>query len=195
MGLAVELAEKRGVSRQIDAEMLAGMSPAQAKAVHDVVGRQILYTPVVHMKDFDVAVSYLVRRLEENAESQNFLYALFAPDEASDKGKTPMQDQQERFHASVRDRWKTFAGQRRQQDRNNETGRQTPNTGRFINEPDTDPSLRANREWALKLWRPTQASTASSPSPKPPRLMRPSTPQWVLPTTGQPYPALSAARF
>ena len=150
MGLAVELAEKRGVSRQIDAEMLAGMSPAQAKAVHDVVGRQILYTPVVHMKDFDVAVSYLVRRLEENAESQNFLYALFAPDEASDKGKTPMQDQQERFHASVRDRWKTFAGQRRQQDRNNETGRQTPNTGRFINEPDTDPSLRANREWALE---------------------------------------------
>ncbi len=33
------------------------------------------------MEDFDVAVSYLVRRLEENSAPQNFLYALFAPEE------------------------------------------------------------------------------------------------------------------
>ena len=64
---AKELAYRRGVSAMIDSEMLQGMSPAQQATVRGAYGRQILYTPVVHKEDFDVAVSYLVRRLEENA--------------------------------------------------------------------------------------------------------------------------------
>ena len=62
-------------------------------------GRQILYTPVVHMEDFDVAVSYLVRRLEENSAEQNFLYALFAPDVADNEGLTPLQKQEKDLSA------------------------------------------------------------------------------------------------
>ncbi|WJY90585.1 bifunctional proline dehydrogenase/L-glutamate gamma-semialdehyde dehydrogenase [Corynebacterium confusum] len=151
--LAAELGKKRGVMNMMDSEMLQGMSPAQQEAVRKVFGgRQILYTPVVHMEDFDVAVSYLVRRLEENSAPQNFLYALFAPDEARSDHLTPLQDQEARFRRAVKDRWDTFAGARRQQDRNAEEGqgRQAPVTGRFVNEPDTDPALQANREWALK---------------------------------------------
>src|SRR5690606_40876885 len=62
----------------LDVEMLQGMAPSQARAVRDAVGTVILYTPVVAPEDFDVAVSYLVRRLEENAQPQNFVHSLFA---------------------------------------------------------------------------------------------------------------------
>jgi RHH-type proline utilization regulon transcriptional repressor/proline dehydrogenase/delta 1-pyrroline-5-carboxylate dehydrogenase len=39
----------------------------------------VLYVPVVRPDEFDVAISYLVRRLEENASSDNFLSAVFEP--------------------------------------------------------------------------------------------------------------------
>lgn len=146
--LAYELGARRGVTDMMDSEMLQGMSPAQQAAVREVFGgRQILYTPVVHAEDFDVAVSYLVRRLEENSAPQNFLYALFAP------GEEPLADQEQRFRTAVRERWSTFAGARRTQNRIEERGggRQAPRLGRFTNEPDTDPALEANREWALEV--------------------------------------------
>ncbi len=150
MALAWELAVKRGVEHQMDAEMLQGMAPAQARSVADVVGRMILYTPVVHAEDFDVAVSYLVRRLEENAEPQNFLHALFAPEIEGPDHLTPMAEQEQRFRRSVAERWTTVAEPQRRQNRADETDRQAPHIGRFVNEPDTDPALRANRGWALE---------------------------------------------
>ncbi|WCZ36089.1 Bifunctional protein PutA [Corynebacterium heidelbergense] len=204
VALAHELAVERGVERQLDIEMLQGMAPAQAKAVREVVGNLILYTPVVKKEDFDVAVSYLVRRLEENGAKQNFLYALFAPDGAEDpagetadqasgswrpEGKTtpttnrrnhntaatrlggmsPMEAQELRFRHSVRDRWTTFAGPRRTQNRLEEEAQQlgtrsggTP--GNFVNEPDTDPSLPANRAWAQGLVSP-EANPGPATSP------------------------------
>ena len=150
-GLAYELGKKRDVLSMMDSEMLQGMSPSQQAAVREMFGRQILYTPVVHMEDFDVAVSYLVRRLEENSAEQNFLYALFAPDVADTEGLTPLQKQEKVFREAVANRWEVFAGPRRQQDRlEEEGGRQAAQTGRFINEPDTDPALEDNRQWALE---------------------------------------------
>jgi len=148
VALAWELAVARGVERQVDAEMLQGMAPEQARAVHEVFGRMILYTPVVHKEDFDVAVSYLVRRLEENASEENFLHAMFAP-EVEGPDPSPLDLQEDVLRRAVETRWSTFAGARRTQDRTAESGRQAPKTGRFVNEPDTDPALRANRAWAL----------------------------------------------
>ena len=139
VALAWELALARGVTEQIDAEMLQGMSPAQQQAVRAEVGRMILYTPVVHREDFDVAVSYLVRRLEENAAEENFLHALFAPGEQ-------MVAQEKALVDAVRHPSSTSP--RRTQNRLTESGRTVG--GRFANEPDTDPALRANREWALE---------------------------------------------
>lgn len=164
---AVELAEKRGVQEQLDIEMLQGMAPSQARAVKEVVGSIILYTPVVHAEDFDVAVSYLVRRLEENGESQNFLYALFAPDIEAPDGLTPMEDQRERFKEAAADRWATFAGARRTQDRLREAelelGRMSESRpGHFVGEPDTDPSLPANRQWARELLARTPGEAVSA---------------------------------
>ncbi|HLS13994.1 MAG TPA: bifunctional proline dehydrogenase/L-glutamate gamma-semialdehyde dehydrogenase, partial [Beutenbergiaceae bacterium] len=143
VALAHHLARARQVSHALDVEMLQGMAPAQARAVSaDVSGELILYTPVVAPTDFDVAVSYLVRRLEENAAPENFLHALFA--ESRGQWQTPMVEQEERFRASVTDREEAFAGSRRQPDR--------PEIGAsFANTPDSDPALPQSRLWAEQV--------------------------------------------
>ncbi len=140
VALAVELAAVREAERQVDVEMLQGMAPAQARAVAaDVSEQLVLYTPVVHAGDFDAAVSYLVRRLEENASPENYLYALF-----SDAGPASYE---QRFRDSVRDRDAVPETPRRTQDRATE---EVAIPDAFRNEPDTDPSLAANREWARR---------------------------------------------
>ncbi len=137
VALALELAAARGAERQVDVEMLQGMAPDWARVVAaDAPNPLVLYTPVVHRDDFDAAVSYLVRRLEENAAPENYLYALFADGTSS---------YVHRFHASVRHRDTVPEGPRRTQDRTTEEiGPRGPG---FRNEPDTDPALAANREW------------------------------------------------
>lgn len=142
LALAYELAVARGVLEQVDAEMLQGMSPGQARIVHKAFGSMIFYTPVVATEDFDVAISYLVRRLEENSEKHNFIYALFADDDAA------LGEQDRRFHAAIRDAAHAAEGPRRTQNRPEETGRTAVAEG-FANEPDTDPALDRNRSWAV----------------------------------------------
>ena len=154
VALALELAAARGARAQIDVEMLQGMAPAFARAVAADLpasgpGSQlVLYTPVVHRGDFDTAVSYLVRRLEENASPEGYLYALFG-------GAAGPESYLDRFLASVRDRDAVTDRPRRSQDRAveapvGEDGPLTPAGPGFRNEPDTDPALRANRVWARR---------------------------------------------
>ena len=71
------LAGERGVRDDVEFEMLLGMAQGQVQAVSREVGHVLLYVPVVRPDEFDVAISYLVRRLEENASSENFLSAAF----------------------------------------------------------------------------------------------------------------------
>lgn len=74
---ALELARARGVSDRVTVEMLQGMAPAVARAVRRDAGRLLLYAPVVADDDFDAALAYLFRRLEENAGGENFLRSVF----------------------------------------------------------------------------------------------------------------------
>ncbi|MGX9296554.1 proline dehydrogenase family protein [Tsukamurella paurometabola] len=150
---AVELAQQRDVQRQLDIEMLQGMAPMEAAAVRADVGSLILYTPVVHAGDFDVAVSYLVRRLEENASSDNFLYSMFSPDPAA------IAVEEQRFRTAFARRAVVQDGPNRVQDRTaDEVAAQD---GPFTGEPDTDPSTPANRAWA-------RAALASPDTVEPP---------------------------
>ncbi len=71
------LAGERGVRDAVEFEMLLGMAQGQVEAIARDVGHVLLYVPVVRPDEFDVAISYLVRRLEENASSENFLSAAF----------------------------------------------------------------------------------------------------------------------
>ncbi|WP_102191479.1 proline dehydrogenase family protein [Microbacterium aurantiacum] len=74
------LAGERGVRDRVEFEMLLGMAQGQVQAVSREVGPVLLYVPVVNPAEFDVAISYLVRRLEENASPANFLSAAFRLD-------------------------------------------------------------------------------------------------------------------
>ncbi|GAA1995549.1 bifunctional proline dehydrogenase/L-glutamate gamma-semialdehyde dehydrogenase [Microbacterium ulmi] len=91
------LAGERGVRPDVEFEMLLGMAQGQVEAVAREVGHVLLYVPVVRPDEFDVAISYLVRRLEENASSENFLSAAF--DLADDP--VMFERERERFAASI----------------------------------------------------------------------------------------------
>ncbi|PSL38123.1 L-proline dehydrogenase [Labedella gwakjiensis] len=71
------LGERRGVTSAVEFEMLLGMATGQADAVRRTVGELLLYTPVVSPREFEFAISYLIRRLEENASEDNFMSAVF----------------------------------------------------------------------------------------------------------------------
>ncbi|MEY3972442.1 MAG: hypothetical protein RLY84_835, partial [Actinomycetota bacterium] len=71
------LAGQRGAQDGLDFEMLLGMAPNQARVISETVGKLVLYTPVVYPKEFDVAIAYLIRRLEEGATKDNFLSSAF----------------------------------------------------------------------------------------------------------------------
>lgn len=149
VALAILLGRARGVSEALDIEMLQGMAPAEAAAVRDEVakdhGRVVLYTPVVRDEDFDVAISYLVRRLEENATEQNFLHAAFAPS----SGGSAMDGQEAAFRASVE------LGVHYSPDdvapRRRPRPAPEPVGGAFRNAADTDPAVAAHRAWAQQV--------------------------------------------
>ena len=101
---------------------------ARSQAVAREVGHVLLYVPVVRPDEFDVAISYLVRRLEENASSENFLSAAF--DLADDPAM--FERERDRFVASLAraDDPELATGPNRTQDRGAERrahrGRGTP---------------------------------------------------------------------
>jgi RHH-type proline utilization regulon transcriptional repressor/proline dehydrogenase/delta 1-pyrroline-5-carboxylate dehydrogenase len=141
------LAERRGVSSGIDFEMLIGMAPDQADAVRETVGGLILYTPVVHPKEFDAAVGYLVRRLDENASSENFMSAVFDLHDNDDIFRR----EEKRFRDSLAALTAKAPPVHRAQHRSAESARGIKPGEPFHNEADTDPSIAHNREWADEI--------------------------------------------
>ena len=77
IAFAYELRAARGVEDSVEFEMLAGMATGIQEVVRREVGSLLLYVPVVNPREFDVAISYLVRRLEENAAPENFMSGVF----------------------------------------------------------------------------------------------------------------------
>ncbi len=148
------LAEKRGVANRVEFEMLQGMAPGEARAVKNDHGSLLLYTPIVGQADFDVAISYLFRRLEENSAEDNFLRILF-----SLKPDTPLFTKQANlFRASVTGRHQVGSGPQRSQSRQLEG--QTVENGApalqlepdgFRNTADSDPALAGSRAWAAQV--------------------------------------------
>ncbi len=138
------LAEARGVSDHVEFEMLLGMAEGQADAIRKDVGGLLLYTPVVLPQEFDVAIGYLIRRLEENASQENFMSAVF---ELVDNEQL-WNRERDRFLASLADVDTDVPEANRQQSR---LAAHAPFGTEFANTPDTDPSLSSNREWGAKV--------------------------------------------
>ena len=162
VALAWLLAKRRGAEAGIDFEMLIGMAAAQAEVVKREVGSLLLYTPVVHPDEFDVAIAYLIRRLEEGASTENFMSAVY---ELNDDPKL-FEREKQRFLRSLSDLADITADgdaanyrvpppsrsqDRRAYDEAGAVGRADARTAAgydgFQNAPDTDPNLPGNRAW------------------------------------------------
>jgi RHH-type proline utilization regulon transcriptional repressor/proline dehydrogenase/delta 1-pyrroline-5-carboxylate dehydrogenase len=165
VALAHLLGKARGITSGIEFEMLLGMATGQAEAVKRDVGSLLLYTPVVHPSEFDVAIAYLIRRLEEGASQENFMSAVFE----LDKSEALFEREKQRFLASLAALTDTVPDPNRVQDRTrfdadaalteaiSRAGLEMGGTGHggptasFANTPDTDPDLPANRQWGRAI--------------------------------------------
>ncbi|MFJ2369344.1 bifunctional proline dehydrogenase/L-glutamate gamma-semialdehyde dehydrogenase [Microbacterium sp. NPDC087665] len=141
IALAWLLANRRGTTEGIEFEMLLGMASAQATVVRRTVGSLLLYTPVVHPAEFDVAIAYLIRRLEEGASVDNFMSAVFDLDTHPEL----FARERDRFLASIASMPTDVPASNRVQDRTQAPAAASRDS--FVNTPDTDPSLAANRAW------------------------------------------------
>ncbi len=123
-------------------EMLSGMALGMQQALLKLTHKLILYCPEAAEKDFQNAVAYLVRRLDENGGEQNFLRHLFH----LSPGNTTWNQEESRFKyaCSLID---SLPIERR---------RRTPCDTHH--EPDTDFSLPENR-----IWHPTPQKVAPIP--------------------------------
>ncbi len=161
---AYELAKERGlqIGTEVEWEMLTGMAAPQAKAMREDVGHLLYYVPVVNPEEFDVAIAYLVRRLEENALPANFMSSIF---DIADS-KELLKREEDRFLAAVSHAFTDPVGPRRLQNRLTETEteicaglRNEQGEWEFNNTPDSDPSLPANLQWAREIAARMQHST------------------------------------
>ena len=154
IALAMLLRQQRGVEEHVEFEMLEGMANAQALEVRKRSGGMLVYSPVVADEDFEAAVAYLVRRLDENTDDGSFLGAMFSLQQGSDEWNRQASAFAEAMKLSQGDQ--LLNQPRRVQNRQTESPVVRDSGQPFANEPDTDFSLPANRQWARDIheqWR------------------------------------------
>ncbi|WP_183511850.1 bifunctional proline dehydrogenase/L-glutamate gamma-semialdehyde dehydrogenase [Paeniglutamicibacter cryotolerans] len=163
VALAWLLAKSRGVTAGIEFEMLLGMATGQAEAVRRDVGELLLYTPVVHPGEFDVAIAYLIRRLEEGASQENFMSAVFE----LEANEALFERERARFMDSLNALSNVIPAPHRIQDRTKpdaaaieaKLSALADGTADFENTPDTDPDLPGNRAWGRAIVQKMVGST------------------------------------
>uniref|UniRef100_A0A942SXC2 Bifunctional proline dehydrogenase/L-glutamate gamma-semialdehyde dehydrogenase n=1 Tax=Neobacillus citreus TaxID=2833578 RepID=A0A942SXC2_9BACI len=142
------LAGRRGVADAVEFEVLLGMLSQCTEAVRADVGELLVATPVVDPEHFDAAIPYLVRRLQESADPDGFVAN--AADAARDA--SVFEREQGRYLASIAALDEPVPTTHRTQDRRAPLG-EPGHRDAFRNAPDTDPSVAANRNWALDVLR------------------------------------------
>ncbi|MDO5747677.1 MAG: bifunctional proline dehydrogenase/L-glutamate gamma-semialdehyde dehydrogenase [Actinomycetaceae bacterium] len=152
---AYELVKARGMTIKdgVEFEMLSGMASPQSKAVSEDVGPLLFYVPVVNPEEYDVAIAYLVRRLEENSAPQNFMSDIF------DLDKQDVVDKEtQRFVNAFERMFDVPTEPNRKQNRLTETAedvvahnKDPRGQWKFNNIADSDPSLPANIEWSKQI--------------------------------------------
>lgn len=137
LATAVELAKSRGITSGFGIEMLAGMAVPLQRVILEDLGALRLYVPVVPRSEFDSAITYLVRRLEENAAPENFMSG------AASLGRNAafLDKEEGRFRDAVELIGSPTPAAWAQQERSEPTPV-------FTNTPDTDPALLSNQRWA-----------------------------------------------
>ena len=151
------LSEANGVTDFVTFEMLEGMANHLPRVMRKLNKQIILYTPVVSNEHFLNAVSYLVRRLDENTGKDNFLSYSFNLKPDSEHWNFLFGQFTQAYE--LKDKLQAISF--RKQDRNI-APEPEKNIEVFHNEPDTDFDLNPNRRWAeniRKEWMKKESDT------------------------------------
>ncbi len=143
---AMLLRSEYRVEGQTSFEMLEGMADHIRRVVHRLTGDMLLYCPVAVKEDFQSAIAYLIRRLDENTGPENFLRHTFG----LRAGSAQWHEQADLFSQSCQQMNQVGVKPRREQNRF-ETAIYRDPTTHFENEADTDFSLPINRQWAQQI--------------------------------------------
>jgi RHH-type transcriptional regulator, proline utilization regulon repressor / proline dehydrogenase / delta 1-pyrroline-5-carboxylate dehydrogenase len=146
IAFAILLRLENEVEPYVGFEMLEGMADHIRRVVQKLTGDMLLYCPVATKAEFQHAIAYLIRRLDENTGPENFLRHAFGLKAGTDIWES----QTSLFSQSCDEIEATSLAPRRTQNRLLAPQRvdfEAP----FENEPDTDFSLPQNRKWAEEL--------------------------------------------
>lgn len=152
------LSQKYGSAEYMTFEMLEGMADHVWRAQSILGNHVILYAPVVKDEHFLNAVSYLVRRMDENTAPDNFLTHSF-----NLKPNTETWDFLEKqFEDAYRMKDTITHFPTRTQNRLNDYA-PVPPTEPMQNEPDTDFDLPQNQEWVRNIFARWKKSPTDTP--------------------------------
>lgn len=135
-----------GAEGEVHFEMLEGMADHIRRVVQKLTGDMLLYCPVATKADFQSAIAYLIRRLDENTGAENFLRHSFGLRPGSDAWK----EQVDFFQESCRLAETVSASPRRSQNRFESPTHHSIETP-YEAEPDTDFSLPQNQYWIAQV--------------------------------------------
>ncbi len=146
IAFALLLRSENEVDSYVGFEMLEGMADATRRVVQSLAGDMLLYCPIATKEEFQHAIAYLIRRLDENTGPENFLRHAFGLKLGSPSWKM----QTNLFSESCDLVESTFLGARRDQNRQLEPSKLDLKAP-FENEADTDFSLEQNQIWAAGI--------------------------------------------
>ncbi|MDO3693579.1 bifunctional proline dehydrogenase/L-glutamate gamma-semialdehyde dehydrogenase [Wenyingzhuangia sp. chi5] len=144
ISFALQLVKQNQLEDCVDFEMLEGMANQTVDNLLAEKVRLLLYTPTVKENQYNAAIAYLVRRLDEGTQAGNFLkegYDLKV-------GSSKWDNLKEEFLKSISLMEDLDTSPSRKQDRNNEKPKLMQG---FENVPNTDWNLPANITWAQKI--------------------------------------------
>jgi RHH-type proline utilization regulon transcriptional repressor/proline dehydrogenase/delta 1-pyrroline-5-carboxylate dehydrogenase len=155
------VAQQNDVTEYFTFEMIEGMANHVRRTIQETGQEMVVYAPVATEKQFIHAIAYLIRRLDENTGSKNFLRHL----NQLQTNKRSWNFLTNHFKSSIKQKRQSAALAHRNQNRLAEKFSEKTGTyfeGQFKNEPNTDWSLASNRKWAdeiRKKWKKQPGDT------------------------------------
>lgn len=149
IAFAILLRASKGVEADVCFEMLEGMADPVKRCVQKLTGSMLVYCPIARRQEFQNAVAYLIRRLDENTGPENFLRHSFG----LKVGSKAWESEKTRFLASISRMDTVPHTSHRMQNRQTESFSLQQS---FANEADTDWTLPWNKTWVeegLKAYR------------------------------------------
>lgn len=133
-----------GAEKEVTFEMLEGMADHIRRVVQHLAKDILLYCPIATKEDFQSAIAYLIRRLDENTGPENFLRHSFGLKPGTETWK----EQVALFTKACRDVDTVSREPRRKQNRLEAPLEKYKIDDPYQGEADTDFSLPQNQKWA-----------------------------------------------